>query len=136
MVALGLLIIIPRTLPPPFSPFPYFVRQYLKDCGECDAGAKKIEGQSFDDGKKVFDARVYAKDETQLLRSEGTHCAHPIRTAPPPPPRDCGAWACRVRSEMSEAMELLASKVGALQEENAFLKEKLGGNVVLDFGDI
>jgi FAD-linked sulfhydryl oxidase len=80
--------------------------QYLKDCGECDAGAKKVEGQSFDDGKKVFDARLYAKDESQLL------------------------------SEMSEAMELLATRVGALQEENALLREKLGGNVALDFGDI
>mmetsp|Transcript_39897 Transcript_39897/g.80476 ORF Transcript_39897/g.80476 Transcript_39897/m.80476 type:complete len:158 (+) Transcript_39897:455-928(+) len=79
--------------------------QYLKDCGECEGpGAPKAatpQGASASAvdaaAPQVFDGRLYAKDEAQLL------------------------------SEMSEAMDALSGKMASLETENALLKARLGG---------
>ena len=86
---------------------------YLKDCGECEVPASAAEAaqndhkddDGSDDGhdrltnsgssNSVFDARVYAKDESQY------------------------------HAEMAEAMDALSARAAALEAENEALKEAL-----------
>ena len=85
---------------------------YLKDCGECEVPASAAEAAQNDnkdddggdghdrllsgsDSNGVFDARVYAKDESQY------------------------------HAEMAEAMDALSARAAALEAENEALKEAL-----------
>ena len=82
---------------------------YLKDCGECEVPASAAEAAQNDnkdgdghdrllsgsDSIGVFDARVYAKDESQY------------------------------HAEMAEAMDALSARAAALEAENEALKEAL-----------